>query len=67
MSTTDSPTPAPTDIWADDLFDRRADAEAIMSYLQSVAGRPAIREDHRGFTLAIDAEYGTGKSFFSDD
>lgn len=52
------------DIWADDLFSRRADADMLAAYIESIAGRPSLREDHKGFTISVDAEYGTGKSFF---
>ena len=51
-------------IWADDKFSRRQEAENIVGYLESVAGRATQREDHRGHVLAIDAEYGEGKTFF---
>lgn len=36
----------------------------LIAYLESVAGRPNLREDHKGFTISVDADYGTGKSFF---
>ena len=61
-SPNDAQTPA--EIWKGDLFGRQSEAETIIAYLESVAGRPSLREDHRGFTLSIDADYGTGKSFF---
>ena len=37
---------------------------AIVAYLESVTSNPFEREDKRAFTLAIDADYGIGKSFF---
>lgn len=52
------------EIWAGDLFDRRKEAEDVIGYLQSVAGRPAIREDGHAHVLAVDTEYGQGKTFF---
>lgn len=51
------------DIWGDDLLGRRADADAVQSFLVSrsaaltKAGRPGA------FALAIDGEYGSGKSY----
>ncbi|RYX79996.1 hypothetical protein EON83_30460 [bacterium] len=51
-------------IWHGDLFNRREEAEILIRYIETVGQRPIIREDHRGFTLAVDAEYGFGKSFF---
>ncbi|QYC11131.1 KAP family P-loop NTPase fold protein [Brevundimonas nasdae] len=67
FSMPDSPSPTSdpyADIWADDLFSRRADADMLAAYIESIAGRPSLREDHKGFTISVDAEYGTGKSFF---
>jgi hypothetical protein len=36
----------------------------IIGYLESVAGRPQMREDGHAHVLAVDAPYGEGKSFF---
>lgn len=52
------------DIWVGDLFHRRAEADDLIGYLESVAGRPAIREDGHAHVLAIDTAYGHGKTFF---
>jgi hypothetical protein len=54
----------PDSIWSNDLFDRKNEAELLIGYLESVAYRPSFREDKQGFTLAIDARYGEGKTFF---
>lgn len=54
----------PETIWADDLFGRRAEAELLIAYLESVADRPSIREDSHGYTIAVDGRYGEGKTFF---
>ncbi|WP_088184069.1 KAP family P-loop NTPase fold protein [Sphingobium sp. Z007] len=54
----------PDTIWEHDLFNRRDEAELLIGYLESVAYRPNIREDKQGFTLAVDARYGEGKTFF---
>ena len=51
-------------IWAGDLFDRRAEADMLQAYLESASNRALSREDQRAFTLAIDAGYGEGKTFF---
>lgn len=53
-----------TDPWADDLLGRREEALAITSYIESMASSTLKREDKQAFTLAIDADYGIGKSFF---
>ncbi|MDX2333727.1 KAP family P-loop NTPase fold protein [Brevundimonas vesicularis] len=52
------------EIWAGDLFSRQKDATMLAAYIESIAGRPNLREDHKGFTISVDAEYGTGKSYF---
>jgi len=54
----------PDDIWKGDLFDRRSEAEQLVAYIESVAKRRQRREDSHGFTIAVDADYGYGKTFF---
>lgn len=49
-------------IWADDLFQRRAEAEMLHAYIVSAAQRATNME--RAFTIAVDAGYGEGKTFF---
>ncbi|HEX8572440.1 MAG TPA: P-loop NTPase fold protein [Allosphingosinicella sp.] len=51
-------------IWADDLFQRRGEAEMLHAYIVSAARRATNVEDQRAFTIAIDAGYGEGKTFF---
>lgn len=53
-----------TEIWQGDLFKRREEAELLIGYIESVGGRTAFPEDHRGFTISVDADYGLGKSYF---
>lgn len=65
-------TMTPDEIWAEnkelgrqgDLFGRREEAEQLIAYIESVVGRRPYREDKRAFTIAVDAPYGEGKSFF---
>lgn len=52
------------EIWAGDLLGRRAEAEDLMGYLESVVARPSVREDGHAHVLAVDARYGEGKTFF---
>jgi len=52
------------DIWTGDLFDRRREADDVIGYLESVAGRSPIREDGHAHVLAVDSAYGHGKTFF---
>lgn len=51
-------------IWRDDLFERKGEAELLIGYLESVAGRGSLDGDHRAYTVAVDAGYGEGKTFF---
>lgn len=51
-------------IWERDLFGRRAEADMLQAYIESASVRAVGREDQSGFTLAVDAGYGEGKSFF---
>ena len=51
-------------IWKGDLFDRRTEAAQLQAYIEALAGRPALREDKHAFTIAVDAGYGEGKTFF---
>lgn len=52
------------EIWAGDLFKRRDEAELLVGYVESVGQRAAVPEDHRGFTISVDADYGIGKTYF---
>lgn len=54
----------PATIWENDLFGRKDEAETLIGYLECMAKMPSFREDAQGFTLAIDARYGEGKTFF---
>lgn len=48
----------PAEIWADNLFSRREEAEQLIAYMESVAARPVMLEDKRAYTIAVDARYG---------
>lgn len=52
------------EIWQSDLLGRRAEAAILEQYIECVAARPSLRDDLRSFTIAIDTEYGEGKTFF---
>ncbi|MCC2976230.1 KAP family NTPase [Sphingomonas sp. PL-96] len=54
----------PEEIWAGDLFGRRQEAEDLLSYLEVVTKRPSLREDNEGFVIAVDGNYGEGKTYF---
>lgn len=47
-----------------DVLGRRREAEQLIAYIESVVGRDSIREDKRAYTIAVDAPYGEGKTFF---
>lgn len=51
-------------IWKGDKFGRQAEAELLAAYIRDVASRNQGREDKHGYTIAVDAPYGHGKSFF---
>lgn len=51
-------------IWEDDLFSRRPDAELISAYVETSVARQLAQAHPRGLTIAIDAGYGEGKTFF---
>jgi KAP family P-loop domain len=51
-------------IWEGDLLSRKKEAAHVVAYIESVAARPVVREDKRAFTIAIDAPYGEGKTYF---
>lgn len=52
------------EIWNDDLLGRHQEALMIEGYLESVYARASIREDVQSYTLAVEAGYGEGKTFF---
>ena len=54
----------PEQIWNGDLFDRKAEAEQLIAYIEAVVDRPIVREDKKAYTIAIDAQYGEGKTYF---
>jgi hypothetical protein len=53
-----------TTAWDGDLLGREEEAELLAAYIQCVASRKESREDAHAFTIAIDADYGVGKTFF---
>ena len=52
------------DAWADDLFNRREEATLLTDYIESIAARPPLTQDSSAHTIAVDAGYGEGKTFF---
>jgi KAP family P-loop domain len=52
------------EIWAGDLLGRQAEADLLIAYIESLAGQPQFREDSKAFTIAVDAGYGEGKTWF---
>jgi len=51
-------------IWDGDLFDRRSEALMLQGYLESLTNGNHGQHVQRAFTIAVDAGYGEGKSFF---
>lgn len=52
------------DIWEGDLFGRKAEAEKLIGYLESVYANSIRREDSCGYTIAVEGGYGVGKTYF---
>lgn len=52
------------EIWADDLLDRSPEANLIASFIQGSADQARRSPTKGALTLAIDAGYGEGKTFF---
>jgi len=52
------------DIWADDLLDRREFAEFLTRTLVARTASISAKQGQRGWTVALDAGWGAGKSFF---
>lgn len=50
-------------IWQGDLLDRKNEAATLIGYLESVSDN-ASTNSSTAFTLAIDARYGHGKTYF---
>lgn len=51
-------------IWADDLLDRREFAEFLTRTLVARTASISEKQGQRGWTVALDAGWGAGKSFF---
>ena len=58
------PQTAIDEIWEGDLFDRKTEATQLIAFIESVVGRPVLREDKSAYTIAVDAKYGEGKTYF---
>ena len=54
----------PSEIWADDLFGRSEEAGQLIGYIESISQLARSRESASAYTLAVDAGYGEGKTFF---
>lgn len=50
--------------WERDLFARKALAENLVKYANSVSASGTVLDSERSLVLAIDADYGIGKTFF---
>lgn len=54
----------PYDAWADDILDRRADADVMYAFLMNRLADRAARRMSTSYVLNVDAEWGAGKTFF---
>lgn len=52
------------DIWDGDLLDRKREATMLMGYIESIYSRSLNGERAGSMTVAVDAGYGAGKTYF---
>jgi hypothetical protein len=64
MSETGASTITPDQIWKGDLLDRRSEAQLLVGYIESLPDRPGPNRATHAYTIAVDAGYGKGKTFF---
>ncbi len=50
--------------WDEDLFERRQTAQNLIAYCESVSKAGALLDEERSLVIAVDAEYGLGKTYF---
>lgn len=50
--------------WEDDLFDREDLANDLIDYAKSVAKHGTLLDRERSLVVAVDADYGIGKTYF---
>jgi KAP family P-loop domain len=60
----ETPNQTADEIWEGDLLGRKAEADLLIAYIESVSQQTNFREDARAFTIAVDAGYGEGKTYF---
>lgn len=51
-------------IWHDDLLGRRQEALLLTGYIESIFDRDLLKARGGAYTIAVDATYGLGKTFF---
>ena len=54
----------PNEVWKSDLLGRREEADLLVGYIESLFDRPGSNLKDHGYTIAVDAGYGEGKTFF---
>jgi hypothetical protein len=54
----------PDEIWKDDLLGRRSEAELLIGYIESILDRPGLGRNQHAYTIAVDGNYGEGKTYF---
>lgn len=52
------------EIWRGDLLNRRAEGELLAAYITSLPARPGPQRHSHAYTIAVDAGYGEGKTYF---
>ncbi len=54
----------PNEVWKSDLLGRSEEADLLVGYIESLYDRPGPNLKDHGYTIAVDAGYGEGKTFF---
>jgi KAP family P-loop domain len=52
------------EIWEGDLLGRKAEASHLIAYMESLSNDHSYRDESKAFTIAVDAGYGEGKTWF---
>ena len=52
------------EIWNDDVLERTPEGQLLISFLTRISRSGHNRDWSRAYTLAVDAGYGAGKTFF---
>jgi len=63
-SAIDFRTEVPDHIWQGDLLNRQTEADTLIRFLNALGQSPRPLGNNHGYTVAVDAGYGQGKTYF---